>query len=74
VAALKDFDRRWIFLAMGAVVVGLYASKISADLPRSPYVDSFYETIEELPPVPSCCSPRTSTRPVRPSCCPCTRA
>jgi hypothetical protein len=50
VPALKDFDRRWIFLAMGLVVVGLYASRIAADLPRSPYVDSFYETIEKLPP------------------------
>jgi hypothetical protein len=50
VAAFKDFDRRWIFLAMGLVVVGLYASDIHADLPRSPYVDSFYDTIEQLPP------------------------
>jgi hypothetical protein len=50
VAARKEFDRRWIFLAMGAVIVGLYASQLATDLPRSPYVDSFYETIESLPP------------------------
>jgi hypothetical protein len=32
------------------VIVGLYASQLATDLPRSPYVDSFYETIESLPP------------------------
>ena len=49
-ATLGDLDRRWIFLAMGLVVVGLYAAGVKADLPSSPYVDSFYRTIEELPP------------------------
>jgi hypothetical protein len=47
--AIHDFDRRWIFLAMGLIVVGLYAAGITAALPHSTYVDSFYDTIEDLP-------------------------
>jgi hypothetical protein len=48
-AALKDLDRRWIFLAMGLLVVGMYAAGVKDDLPRSPYVDAFYRAVEELP-------------------------
>ena len=49
-AAATGFDRRWIFLAMGLVVVGLYASGKKADMPVNEYVQSFYDTIEKVPP------------------------
>lgn len=49
-ALTSEFDRRWIFLAMAVVVVGLYVSDRAAPLPSSPYVDSFHATIEALPP------------------------
>jgi len=48
-AAIHDFDRRWIFLAVGLLVVGLYAFGPEASLPVSEFVESYYETIEELP-------------------------
>ena len=47
---ISSFDRRWIFLAMGILVVGLYASGITAKLPESEYVRSFHATVEKLPP------------------------
>lgn len=46
---MKDFDRRWIFLAMGVVVVGLFALDRPSEMPVSEYVQSYYDTIEELP-------------------------
>jgi len=49
VSALASFDRRWIFLAMGVLVVGLYAAGVRASLPNSRYVESFHRTIEDLP-------------------------
>jgi len=49
VASPSSFDRRWIFLAMGVVVVGLYAAGIRAPLPNSRYVESFHQSIEDLP-------------------------
>ena len=47
-AAIKDFDRRWIFLAMAIVVVGLYASKLAAPMPVNEYVESYFDTIDAL--------------------------
>ena len=49
-ASTTDFDRRWIFLAMGLLVVGLFAAGVSAPMPVSPYVDSYFATIEALEP------------------------
>lgn len=48
--ALRDFDRRWIFLAMGVVVVGFYALGYPAPLPVNPYVQRYYDRIDALPP------------------------
>jgi hypothetical protein len=48
-AAIQDFDRRWIFLVMGVLVTTLYALGIAKELTRSEYVDSYYATIEALP-------------------------
>lgn len=48
-ANVTDFDRRWIFLAMGVVVVGLYVMGKAAEMPVSEYVQSYYDTIEALP-------------------------
>jgi len=46
---LAAIDRRWIFLAMGTLVVVLYALKIPGTLPVNEYVQSYYDTIEALP-------------------------
>lgn len=46
---MRDFDRRWIFLAMGVVVVGLFALEKDTEMPVSEYVQSYYDTIEALP-------------------------
>lgn len=48
-ATATDFDRRWIFLAMGVLVVGLYVYGEGAEMPVSEYVQSYYDTIEALP-------------------------
>lgn len=48
-AQATDLDRRWIFLAMGLLVVVLFAFGISAPMPVSRYVDDYYATIEALP-------------------------
>ena len=48
-ANVTDFDRRWIFLAMGVVVVSLYVMGKAAEMPVSEYVQSYYDTIEALP-------------------------
>ncbi len=48
-ASVHDFDRRWIFLIMGLLVVGLVAAGISAPMPVSEYVDSYFATIDKLP-------------------------
>ena len=48
-AAIHDFDRRWIFLAMGVLVTTLYALGPEKALTHSEYVDSYYATIENLP-------------------------
>lgn len=47
--SVTDFDRRWIFLAMGILVVGLYVSGDAAEMPVSEYVQSYYDTLESLP-------------------------
>ncbi len=44
-----DLDRRWIFLAIGLLVVGLYVAGIAAEMPVNTYVQSYYDTIEALP-------------------------
>ncbi len=46
---MKDFDRRWIFLAMGIVVVSLFTLEKPTEMPPSEYVQSYYDTIEALP-------------------------
>jgi hypothetical protein len=48
-SSLANLDRRWIFLAMGTVVVVLFAAGLKRELPVSQYVQSYYDTIEELP-------------------------
>jgi hypothetical protein len=48
-ATATDFDRRWIFLAMGVLVVGLYVFGDAASMPVNEYVQSYYDTIEALP-------------------------
>ncbi|GJM20694.1 MAG: hypothetical protein DHS20C15_06090 [Planctomycetota bacterium] len=48
-AQATDLDRRWIFLAMGVLVVGLFASGVSSPMPVSRYVSDYYDTIEALP-------------------------
>jgi hypothetical protein len=47
--AILDFDRRWIFLAMGLVVLGLYASGSEAELSPAETVQKYYDAIEGLP-------------------------
>lgn len=47
--AVTDFDRRWIFLTIGVLVVALYVSGIAARMPVNMYVQSYYDTIEALP-------------------------
>lgn len=49
-AAIHDFDRRWIFLALGLLVTALYALGLAEELTSSEYVDNYYATIEALPP------------------------
>ena len=44
-----DFDRRWIFLVMGLVVLVFYAFGTSKAMPVNEYVQSYYDTIEGLP-------------------------
>jgi len=46
----RTIDRRWIFLAMGLLVVGLYASGQGGELPVNTYVQSYFDTIESLEP------------------------
>ncbi|MFT7465130.1 MAG: hypothetical protein ACI9EF_003493 [Pseudohongiellaceae bacterium] len=48
-ANVIDFDRRWIFLAMGVLVVSLYAMKAQSDAPQLEYVQAYYDVIEALP-------------------------
>jgi len=48
-ATATDFDRRWIFLAIGVLVLGLYAFGSGAPMPVSPYVQSYFDTIDALP-------------------------
>ena len=48
-AAIQDFDRRWIFLAIGVLVTTLFAFGTEEELTRSEYVDAYYATIEALP-------------------------
>jgi hypothetical protein len=43
-----DLDRRWIFLVIAILVVVLYALGIAAEMPVNQYVQSYYDTIEEL--------------------------
>ena len=42
-------DRRWIYLAMGLLVVGLYASGVMAELPVQQPAQAYYDAIEKLP-------------------------
>lgn len=48
-ATVSNFDRRWIFLAMGVLVVTLYAAKSKSPAPQLEYVQAYYDTIEALP-------------------------
>ena len=48
--SLQDFDRRWIFLAMGVIVVGLYAFGPAAEMKVNQYAQSYFDTIEALQP------------------------
>ncbi len=48
-ASLRDFDRRWIFLIMAVIVVGLNVTGGGGRLPVSEYVHNYYDTIEALP-------------------------
>src|SRR5690606_16834205 len=45
---LHDFDRRWIFLAMGLAVVLPLLFPIDLPIKASPMVKSLYYTVEEL--------------------------
>jgi len=47
--ALARRDRRWIFLAMGLLVVSIYTMHRAAEMPMNEYVQSYYDTIEALP-------------------------
>ncbi len=49
-ASTLGFDRRWIFLAMGAVVLSLYAFGSPEPLSRAEPVQNYYDTIDALPP------------------------
>lgn len=48
-ASATDLDRRWIFLAIGALVVGLWVSGEAAELNVNEFVQRYYDTIEALP-------------------------
>ncbi len=48
-ADVVNIDRRWIFLAMGLVVVVMYTLGKPEEMPVSEYVQSYYDTIEALP-------------------------
>ena len=48
-AGTLDIDRRWIYLAMGLLVVGLYAFGASTPLAPAPESQRYYDTIEALP-------------------------
>ncbi len=48
-ASPLDIDRRWIFLAMGLVVVVMYALGETETIPVSEYVQSYFDEIESLP-------------------------
>ncbi len=48
-ATATDFDRRWIFLAIGVLVLGLYAYGSGEPMPVSLYVQDYFDTIEALP-------------------------
>jgi hypothetical protein len=45
----QEFDRRWIFLAVAAVIVGLYAFGGTEPLPPAESVQRYYDAIEALP-------------------------
>jgi hypothetical protein len=49
VAGTRDFDRRWIYLAMGLLVVGLYTFGSATKLEVAPAVQEYYDAIEALP-------------------------
>lgn len=46
---IVDLDRRWIFLAVGLSVLLPLFIRVGFPLKASPYVKSFYETIEAVP-------------------------
>ena len=48
-AGLLEFDRRWIYLAMGLLVLGLYAFGKSKPLAPGPESQRYFDTIEALP-------------------------
>jgi hypothetical protein len=48
-AAATSIDRRWIFLAMGVLVLVMYALGKPTKIPVSEYAQSYYDTIEALP-------------------------
>lgn len=47
---MKNLDRRWIFLAIGVLVVGLYATGERGAIPENVYARRYFETIEALAP------------------------
>lgn len=47
--ATLEFDRRWIFLAVGALIVGLYAFGGAEPLASAEPVQRYYDAIEALP-------------------------
>jgi hypothetical protein len=47
--AAKEFDRRWIFLAVAAVIVSLYAFGKAEPLASAEPVQKYYDAIEALP-------------------------
>src|SRR5262245_55386432 len=46
---VPSFDRRGIFLALGVLVVVMYALGSATRIPVNEYVRSYYDTIEALP-------------------------
>ena len=47
--AAREFDRRWIFLAVAGLIVGLYAFGKAEPLDSAEPVQAYYDAIEALP-------------------------
>ena len=48
-AAARTLDRRWIYLAMGLIIVGFYSYGSTDTLPDAAPVQEYYDAIEALP-------------------------